>query len=328
MLAAEAGAAAYLMPLIRFLDTHGSTAWRLLATDVAAKRFDEAGIRCYARIDKNSGEPQLDALLDGWRFGVALVSATGAMAEQAACGLGRRLGAFTIGYVDAFTPCLPRFKCGTEFVLPDEILLIDSVMADEAVQEGLPRERMRVVGQPAWEHVQPLPPVSPKHVLFVGQPVRRHYGTTLGYDEHSAWRMVLECRRRHPASIDELGYAAHPDQDALQPEMEKGNQEAGLVTVERQAAAALPLYGTVLGMFTSLLVDAVLAEREAISVQPGAPGRDICSLSRRGLIDRAGDPDGLALFLERRQSRPAGSILRRSLNGSLARLRALVEARA
>ncbi len=326
MLAAEAGAAAYLVPLIRCLDAPGSPPWRLLATDVAAKRFDQEGVRCHARIDRGSGEQQLADLLAGWGFGVALVSATGAVVELAARSLGRTLEACTMGFVDAFTPCLPRFQCGGEVALPDEILLIDQAMTVEAVQEGLPRERLFAVGQPAWECVQPLPPASPKQILFVGQPVQRHYGASLGYDERSAWRAVLECRKRHPASIDGLGYAVHPDEEPLQADMVRA-QEAGLVTIEKHAAAALPRYGTVLGMFSSLLADALLAERKVISIQPGASSSDICALSRRGWIERAGNPDALARCLNRQQREPGGLILRQALNGSLTRLRTLLEAR-
>ena len=81
--------------------------------------------------------------------------------------------------------------------------------------------------------------------------------------------------------------------------------------------SALERCGTVAGMFSSLMVEALLAERRVISLQPGLPTRDLCVLSRRGRIDRVGRADELVAALQRPQRDDGG--LRAALDGSLDR---------
>ena len=313
IVAVEAGAFAYIRPFLGHLSSTATPgSWRIVLGPAAAKTLSERERADLPLVPFDADRPEaLSSSLDGESFDVLVTSASASPIERTAIQTAKRCGARVLSYIDAFTGYSERFNGDGEVMKPDGILVIDDGMKAEAEADGLPADRLIVVGQPAWENINPMPAAPTATVLFAAQPVRRYYADSLPYDEHSAWRFLVECRRLRPDLIEDLIYAVHP---AMTP------PSAGALcefetTSDRHSA--LERCGTVTGMFSSMLTEALLAGRRVISLQPGLPGNDLCVLSRLGRIERVGDIDE---FIAAMQHPPRDNgDLRTALEGSLDR---------
>lgn len=95
------------------------------------------------------------------------------------------------------------------------------------------------------------------------------------------------------------------------------------VTMVRSARAGMEQAGTVIGMFSTALVEAHLAGRNTLTIQPNAKGPDRCWLSRNGIIDRCGTADDMIASLSN-AGQTTSRALRQSLSNSRERLEALI----
>jgi len=315
----QAGSAEYLIPLWRrWLAREGAASWRVAAAPVARERVTAAGLGDVRFVPFEDGELS-EAESDGWQPAMVVASASGADIETAAVALVRRRGLPLVRFIDAWYGYRRRLEPGGPLDPADRILVIDDEAVEEALAEGLPREMLEPVGHPAWEEVTPLPPADRRRVMFVSQPVARHYGGSLGYTESESWEMLRGTAQAHPELIERLIFAPHPEESLPPP------AEDGLVRVATRAREALGEAGTVVGMFSSLLIHALLAGRHVVSLQPGAVGPDLTAMGRRGWIARATSEQELVAALA--APTPPCAALRRSLEGSCARLeRALLAA--
>src|SRR3546814_10949105 len=85
-------------------------------------------------------------------------------------------------------------------------------------------------------------------------------------------------------------YAPHPEQHP--------SDHVTGAAVTRYDRSLLDDIETLVGMFSAPLVDAYLAGRRVVSLQPGAHAVDLCTLNRHGRSRRARDMDELAAALE------------------------------
>ena len=183
-------------------------------------------------------------------------------------------------------------------LLPDEIWLFDEVARRDAAAEGLPPEHLRIVGSPAWESVSVLPEAPASHVLLIDQPVAADMGGQLGYDENEFMLLVADALEQDGGGDLSLCVAPHPRRRGPIPSLPK---EAKIVHDAREELARC---GTVIGMFSSLLIDAFLTGRHVVSVQPGAGAADYCILSRLGFVPRVTRPSDLASAMTGRRPNP------------------------
>ena len=316
VLLVEAGAAAYAAPLLaRWSDVDPGFDWRVAATPVAATRLPVglAPERVITReIDRESAENGGGLVTDA-KPAMLLSSAGGWAAERAAVAAAQAASVPTVQFVDTWTNYLYRFTSAgrTAPQFPDRIVVIDETAVSEAVAEGLPAARIVACGHPVWEGIDLLPPTESRDTVFIGGPVRRDYGSTLGYTEDDCWDMVLSVRAARPDLIDDLYYAPHPEQTTL-----RNVDDSMIVTYGADMLKAD--IGQVLGIFSAPLTDAYLAGRRSISVQPGAAGADKWPLSRFGFAPRATTMDDLIAALEAEPDRDG--LLRRSLKDSCRRV--------
>jgi hypothetical protein len=242
-----------------------------------------------------------------------LMAAAGWPAELALLGAARARGLRTAQYVETWYGYRRRVAPAPGWPRPDMLLLPDEVAVAEARAEGVSPVHARVVGNPVWEGILPDVPAGDRW-LFIDAPVRRDYGSSLGYDEAQAWQLVVAEHRARAIPAPIL-FAPHPS--------EPGKPVPPGAEPARFSPALLADAATVFGMFSAPLVDAYLRGRRVVSVQPGA-AVDMFPLSRRGLARRARDALELAAALDA----PATGVdaaFRSSLDGSLARLRRATE---
>jgi hypothetical protein len=252
----------------------------------------------------------------GWRPSALLASAGGLPREFAVVVAARAQALPVVQYVDTWYGYRRRFTEEGRLTLPDRILVIDDKAADEAAADGIPAERMSAIGHPLWETIERLPPTASRDVLFLDAPVARDYGCTLGYTEDDAWALFCAARQARPDLVGRVYFSPHPD-----------HARADLpadVTVTRYNVELLSAVGAVVGMFSAPLVDAYLAGRRSISVQPKATEADMCPLSRHGRIARCRTVEEMIAALDAPPADP--SALASVLAGSAARVTAALEA--
>ncbi len=175
--------------------------------------------------------------------------------------------------------------------LPEKLLVIDEPAAQAAVAEEIPRDIIEILGQPAWEQVEVLPPADRRDVLYISQPIHRNYGMSLGYTEKTVWEFFVETMRSYPDLFRNVYYSAHPDDDMPPPDVTG-------VEVVASGAATLAKVGTAVGMFSSLLTDALLAGRHIISFQPNNSESNLAKMGRQDLVPHALTPAELAVALK------------------------------
>jgi hypothetical protein len=295
-MAAEAGPAAWMAPV-----------WRAAGRPVRTI-FGTAALAHLQRL--NAPIPDDNAILgDGFDLqdaAAVIVSASAKGVEQRIVEQARRQSVPSLQVIDYWGPYQSRFAG----LFADRIAVIDRIAKDEATLDGVPEDRLVVVGHPAWEGCVTLPAASRKRLAFISQPVRRHYEARLGYCEQTAYAMLRDTRSSRPDLIDDLVFVPHPEELADHHSSD--------------ARSAVQECGTVIGMFSSLMVDAFLAGRQVISLQPNAQGCDMCALSRHGKIRRATSPAELCDALEDMSLAPPTE-LSATLAGSTARVLSLIE---
>ncbi|MDF1750877.1 MAG: hypothetical protein P1V34_18590 [Alphaproteobacteria bacterium] len=316
VLLVEAGAAAYIAPLlVQWTESDPGFDWRVAATPIAASRLPLclAEDRVLRRtIDRESAQ-EGESLITENSPTMLLSSAGGWAIERGAVISAQSAMISAIQFVDTWTNYLYRFtSAGRDTAhYSDRIIVIDETAIAEASEEGLPREKLVPCGHPAWEQIALLPPTGSRDTVFIGGPVRRDYGDSLGYTEETCWNMVRELQVQRPDLIENLYYAPHPEQRNLQ-----GVDVDCVVTY--RADMLRHEIGQVLGIFSAPLTDAYLAGRRVISIQPGAIGVDKYPLSRFGFVPRATTMDDLIAALE--MTPELDGRLHRSLKNSCQRL--------
>ena len=173
---------------------------------------------------------------------------------------------------------------------PDWILTLDVIAKERMVDEGLPEEKIKIIGQPYWEECirkfRAMPPKSePGLALMVTQPISRFYGKDLGYDEVDFVQCCLESWESLGYDLRRLHILVHPAESShAYAELHKKN--SGNITIIQNSEVRLTQYSLIVGMFSALLTQGLIAGVPTVSLQPGAIGKDQCFLSEIGLIQR------------------------------------------
>lgn len=275
----QAGTAAYLAPVLRYWASwDGAPVWSVWVTEPAGIRLSAEGLGMF------SAPEDLSSAWEALSPGLVVVSASQTSLEAEAIRLAQRDAVPIHAILDTWYGYARRCA-GQRFA---RVLVIDSVAAQSAVQEGIDPETVLVVGHPGWEDLPPLPAADARQILFVSQPIRRLYGSELGYDERSAFGLLETVARQRPDLIREIVFSPHPEDDFVPPD--------GIRVVKgRQGIAEA---GTVVGLFSSLLVDALVAHRKLILLHPGQDRPAISLFGERQVGVSAGDGAGLVRALE------------------------------
>ena len=193
----------------------------------------------------------------------------------------RSIGVPSVAVLDHWIGYWQKFTRHNRFdTVPDAIAVMDSYARDRLVELGCRGPRLVVTGQPALDTLtkEELPGCRAARdhwglsddawvVLFVSEPIAADHGARLGYDETDALSLLLEALDGLPA---ELVVKPHPREqpDRLAEVLRRFGRPARVETrLDGRSAAAGA--DSVAGMTSVLLLEAALAGRPVLSIQPG-----------------------------------------------------------
>jgi hypothetical protein len=202
----------------------------------------------------------------------------------------KRRGIHTASFVDHYTGFDVRFGTAEARILPDEIHVLDEKAAALAREAGLPERRIRITGNPyhkflaSWrsrltkEQVfqkLEIPISDAKIILFAPDPISNAGGAEkFGADEVAILKLFLESLGEAGRPI-QLLIKAHPNQsmEYLKSGLKNvpKNVEVHLVPAEKDALLNDLIQQTdlVVGMFSSILIEAELLGKKAIGILSG-----------------------------------------------------------
>ena len=231
---------------------------------------------------------------------VVITSATYAAEERKAVEWARVHGVCCAQLVDSWYDYRRRIALtnGPD-LLPDEIWLFDETARVAAISEGLPADRLRITGNPVWETVQALPVAPKSRILLVDQTVGSDMGCRLGYEEQDFFELVRDGLRTVYSDQLKIFIAPHPRRMSQELDIDFAME------IVKDSREALQQCGTVIGMFSSLLIDAFLGGRSVVTVQPGAT-TDFCVLSQLDLVPRVTAANQLPAAIDSAEPGPQG----------------------
>jgi len=324
--ATDAGGASNLASLREVFDRERVSA--VLVTSSRCRHFFDP-LECYRRVIVDPQEDELAALVDDTRPAVVLCGTTRYESpDRWAVRLARARAIPSLAIVDERYAYHSRFAGpGDDLVdLPDAIALVDEQAVEEAVAEGLPRDRCHVTGSPALSRLTTTaeafartPPGRPPYLLdlstrpvvtFLSETFASDYGERadqpgplgpfVGYTETSVCRDLREAldSQQTPVTLVEK----------LHPASDEGPASVGSLASERchhVRVKNVSLWdllwhsSLVVGMRSMALLEAHLLGVPAVSYQPGLIGTDRCSAVRLGLIPRLSTCQQLASWIQR-----------------------------
>jgi hypothetical protein len=272
----QAGAARYFAPVTDYLAAHHGVEVSFYGTAVA----------------RDALMPRACDLVPDDIYGLAkgcdilCVSATGDPREGALVREAKSQGTPSIQAIDTAYNYAQRFAPDCEW--PARLLVINQRAADEAHEEGVPKSLMLPTGHPAWEAARSLAPARPGTVLFIDQPLLQLLGPQSDVSETASFTALRSvCAHSNGRWMPPM-VCLHPERRGASP------YNASCVSAQE----GMRLAELVVGIHSSLMVDAFVGGRSVVSVQLGAPTMNRDLLSRWGLVPLASSEDGLPAAIE------------------------------
>lgn len=211
----------------------------------------------------------------------------------------------TIAFIDHWTSYLKRFTFNNKTLFPDEIWVINDVAKKEAIKAGLPEEKIFISGNPYYEKIRKfIPkvdkecflkshdiPVDKKIIMFISENLRKSFPKAakgkciLGFDEFTVLSDILKSffQIHNKNLIDFSKYLflikIHPREKMDKFDLLIENKKYNFLNIEvRKKIDPLTItyYSDyILGMFSNMVIEALLMGEKVLRVQTGQIGEDI-----------------------------------------------------
>lgn len=215
----------------------------------------------------------------------------------------------TISVLDYWSNYKSRFQDDVgNLIYPDYYVVMDELAAREAVEAGVPRRIVKVLGHPGLDKYigcfqnRRCTNRPTRKILFLSQPLSALYGEDLGYTEQQALEDCIRAVQENDKYI--LHVKFHPKDD-----FQRQYQE---IAVQGNLIDIMPAYDLVIGMNTMGLLHAVLMGIPVISYQPNLRQADMCITNKLGFTRLIRSYEDL-LFALRGLNRP--DVINKNLPG-------------
>ena len=304
----QVAGAEYIQAIISQIHSSRDFEWEIIASRISSNLFCKIGIP--HRVFDNISLEQARELVQEIEPSKGLISTSihSALENTFVTAL-KEQNIFCIQFIDVWINYKKRFETVKEsgernWLFPDEIFTLDETARSQMIAEGIPAQIINIVGQPYFElrmrsyarRQADTTSVSGR-ILLVTQPISRFYGETLGYDEFTFMACCLEGARAAKINWNDLDVVVHPAEETA-PYVKIFKSYSSLIRVVPNSELVVSDYGRMLGMFSSLLVQGLLAGIKICSVQPNPVGTDMCFLPQ---IPRLHCPEDVCCWLREEQ---------------------------
>lgn len=199
-----------------------------------------------------------------------------------------------ISFIDIWSNYLPRFKYKEELIFPDFVFAIDNRCKKEMIEEGIPKNLIKIIGQPYLESiVKNIQPLGNK-ILFASQPVKKYYENKLGYNENNFWEICSKVIKK--IGKENILCTIHPDE-----QLDKLKNSLFFPLKNGRGFKDILDSHTVLGMFSMQIIVGYLWGRKVASIIPDNQKFNQSPLSRWNLIPTLNNPDKIIEFVNKKE---------------------------
>lgn len=331
----ETGSANALVPVIRTLAEQAQVQVQVLATAYAPRLFREERIP-HREIRLPEATPaqllqHADQFLEDCKPDLLILgTAWEKNLEKALLKKATARGIRTLAMVDNWSYFRERFLGldNQNLVFPDKVAVVDEAARRQALQEGIPPERMVITGQP---HLESLPKkagqpavrnqadrlrrqwlaasageTAHRLILFVSEPLSTYSGPTSpyyrGYTEVDALKGVLQAAEvvgQRRGLRTRVVAKLHPREElASSPLVAWAASQKVRIEKEIPPLASFLASDAVVGMASMALLEAACVGRPAASFEPTGKEKMAFHGSRIGAVAKAGSVPELAQWLE------------------------------
>ncbi len=119
-----------------------------------------------------------------------------------------------IQFFDTWYNYFARLAKTNNKILANKVCVIDQHAYTEAYEEGVKKEVLHIVGQPALEKLEYKKKSRNNSLLFVNQPISRHEQLNfLNYNEKDFWKIVFDAMEEIRDGYKNFYFGKHPDGD-------------------------------------------------------------------------------------------------------------------
>lgn len=226
------------------------------------------------------------------------------------------LGKPAIALLDFWTHYVERFTdpANGKIVWPDKILVMDELAKKELINCGAPAENIEITGQPflarrikdfSGGRISKRTELKGLNIMFVSQPLHKMPNKKKwGYDEFKVLDCIIEAL--NPLAGFSSGLRpnliirAHPRESYrdLKSHLDLSDIKFKWgFDKENNPDKTIAKCQFIFGMSSMLLIEAALANKTVVSIQPGLVSEDPFPLSRFGYCKRIGKPDILREYV-------------------------------
>lgn len=263
----DAGPAKYIAYLIKKLDKRE---YICLASDISAKVFDDFGIEYYR---DNIDISKIELIITGTCLNSCL--------DKRWVQIGKKHGIRTISIIEHWSLYKKRFELDGKYIFADTILVNDKIAYQEAIDDGVDKERLQIVGNPVFENIKKkryrqnekiewkkfYKLDNRKIITFISEEFKKDFPKDLdnyfGFDEFEVLNDIIEF-------LDEdwiLLIKLHPSENISKYKyLEKFKN---IVIIEKTDIDKLILFSDIfIGMGSMLLLEASLLRDNVYSYRP------------------------------------------------------------
>ncbi|MBW2030715.1 MAG: hypothetical protein JRJ03_03195 [Deltaproteobacteria bacterium] len=292
--------------------------YRILASGYSRRAFYERGLR-FVDCEGWSRDKMRRWIKETNPSFILASTSIGTDFEHHITRIGAELGIGTAQFLDHWVNAKWRFKDSEGRTLwPDYVLTVTSEDASLLVTEGLPKDRAIVIGQPEWESFvrHEFKVKDAGHVLLITQPIRKYYGSHLGYDERDFIREVLRVLRSSRYAKRKTVLALHPENSLEELELANGSR---IEVMGGVTSTILEQSSLVIGMYSSILIKSALMGIPTVSFQP-VKNRTVAACGLRQFITTVKSREQLSKVIAAPRILEGIGILRAFVEGSSRRL--------
>jgi len=286
--------AQYIHPILKKWEAEKAFKWNLVATGASRKYWNEVKIE-FKEI-RNCSANKVADYIDFVKPKLIVTSASGNIKLEHLFILeAKKKSIPSASFIDIWTNYLSRFNYKKELVFPDHILAIDNRCKKEMIKDGVPQNLIKIIGQPYLESItKKIPPLG-QNLLLVGQPIKKYFGKTFGYDEKDFKKICLKAIRK--TNNYNFLYTMHPEEVFYEVE-----ENFRVPYIKGRGYIDIVNSHTVLGIFSMQMIIGYLWGRKVATIQPKSLKVDPSPLSRWGLVPILKNVDEVVEFFARKNT--------------------------